>query len=972
MALFGAPLAHEDHARRACYAALRLRGELERYSRELKRERGFGFAVRMGLNSGEVVVGRIGDDLRMDYTAQGPTVHLAARMEQLADPGRIYLAEPVARLARGFVELDELGRFNLEGMPEPVAVYELLGAGALRSGFDLARSRGLSRFVGRGPEMATLESALARAAKGDGCAVGVVAEAGTGKSRLCFEFTEQCRVKGVRVRLAQCVSHGRMIPFIPVLELFRDLLEIDEREDDERVRDRIAGRLIRLDADLGGTLPLLFEFLGVPDPKQPAPQVDAEARQRALFGILERLLRAGTDEAPALILIEDLHWIDGGSAAFLEKLVESVAGTQTLLLVNFRPEYREAWLESSHVEVLPIDPLGEGEIRELLGDLLGDDESVRALPELIAERTRGNPFFIEEVVRSLVESGSLAGARGAYRLMSSVEELLVPDTVQAVLAARIDRLAEPAKRLLQIAGVIGEAFSESLLAAASGEPEARMAAHLRNLLETEFIFQKSLYPDPEYAFKHPLTREVAYRSLLGDQRARHHAAVARAIEELLSDALEENAALLSHHWEQAGELLGAARWARRAADFAGFADQPEAFRQWRRVRELAGCVKETEDAAELALSACVWTLRFGWRMGIGADEAHAVFEEGKSLAEDLSDRRSLASLCAAYGILNVLALSGVPDPLGPIEESMRIAREIDDPAFRLRLAPDWAVAYNARGRPIDSLRICDEAIVEAQGDPRIGDAITRFRAYSLLLCTKTAALFNLTGDVERCRELAEEAYRLAKAQRADEVLFWATEGCAQNASAAGELEEALRFVHEGVELAERIGGRLILGSAYGRLGWVLRDAGRWAEAREALERSRDCFAAGSWWQIRLPSLAEAYLHTGDPERARDAAVQALSGTGARRAHLALARILLETEGTAAGDRIEAELDSAEAMSHESGFKIDLPEIQIERARLADLLGDVGGRKRALAQARRLLLEMGLQWRIDELEREFPS
>jgi class 3 adenylate cyclase len=348
MALFGAPIAHEDHAQRACWAALHLGDGLRRYAEELKRTHGLLFSVRMGLNSGDVVVGRIGDDLRMDYTAQGHTVGLAQRMEQLADPGRAYVTGHTARLVAGYFRLRDLGRFAVKGLREPLGVHELEGAGALRTRLDVARARGLSRFVGRAGELAALEAALEHASAGQGQVVGVVAEAGTGKSRLCLEFVERCRARGIAVREARCVAHGKMLPFLPVLELLRAVFGVPESDSPLEARRKIAGHLLLIDRTLDEVLPIVFDFLAVPDPERPAPPMDPDARQRRLLGVVHRLVHARSAREVGVILFEDLHWIDGASEPFLESLVEAVSGTRTLLVTNFRPEYHAGWMRRSY------------------------------------------------------------------------------------------------------------------------------------------------------------------------------------------------------------------------------------------------------------------------------------------------------------------------------------------------------------------------------------------------------------------------------------------------------------------------------------------------------------------------------------------------------------------------------------------------------------------------------------------------
>jgi class 3 adenylate cyclase len=346
MALFGAPIAHEDHAQRACYAALHLRDQLRGYADELRR-RGLNFSVRMGLNSGEVVVGKIGDDLRMDYTAQGHTVGLAQRAEQTAAADAAYVTKYTADLVQGFFQLRDLGAFELRGAAEPLNVYELGGVGGARTRLEVSRARGFSKFVGREGEMQALEAALARSRETAGQVVGVVAEAGVGKSRLCYEFLEGCRARGLSVFEGRAVSHGRNIPFLPMLQVFRAYYGITEQDDDRAVREKIAGRLLLIDEGFREVLPLLFEFFGVTDPERPAPQMDPEASQRQLFAVLQRLVREAGEAEPGVTLLEDLHWMDGGSLGFLEQWVEAIGGARGLLLVNFRPEYHAEWMGKS-------------------------------------------------------------------------------------------------------------------------------------------------------------------------------------------------------------------------------------------------------------------------------------------------------------------------------------------------------------------------------------------------------------------------------------------------------------------------------------------------------------------------------------------------------------------------------------------------------------------------------------------------
>jgi len=558
MALFGAPIAHEDHARRACQAALAAREDLRAYAETL-RPRGVELAVRMGINSDEVVVGKIGDDLRMDYTAQGQSVGLAARVQQLAAPGTVLVTENTARLVEGFCLLSDAGLRSVKGVTAPVRVLELSAMGPARSRLDAAGRRGLTRLVGRDAELTWLEGVLARSIKSDGQVVGVVGEAGIGKSRLCLEFARRSRARGVALYEAHCPAHAVTVPRFAIRDLLRSFLGLTQTDEVEAMRQSVAEQLSALDASLADAVPLALDVLGVAAESSSRTTMD-------LAGFMRRLLRSRSAAQPTLVLIDDAHWLDPASHDLVRELAAAVRGTRSLLLTNFRPEYRPAWTGGSHYHQLALSPLGAEAARELLHELLGSQGALGELADSILERTGGNPFFTEEVVQALVGAGSLVGERGAYRLTAPVEALALPATVQALLASRIDRLNEVAKNVLQAAAVIGKQFDEPLLREASGVAAPReLDAALADLEDLDFIRPAGFSPHPEYAFKHPLMADVAYRSQLGERRGALHAAVAAALEKLHGDRLGEYASLIAHHWEASGRRFEAARWKRRAA-----------------------------------------------------------------------------------------------------------------------------------------------------------------------------------------------------------------------------------------------------------------------------------------------------------------------------------------------------------------------------------------------------------------------
>jgi adenylate cyclase len=972
MALFGAPIAHEDHARRACYAALHLQEELRRYADALRLEQGLNFSVRIGLNSGEVVVGAIGDDLRMDYTAQGHTVGLAARMEQIAAPGRTYLTEHTARLVTGFFRLADLGPSTVKGAREPLQVYELEGVGSVRTRLELSGARGFSCFVGREAEMASLEAALARALEGNGRTVGVVADAGTGKSRLCYEFVQRCRARGFGVYEAHGAAHGKVIPLLPILEIMRAYFGVSEQDSDEQARRKIAGTVLLVDKELTDEVPLLLDFLGVPDPEHPVPRMDPEARQRRLLGIVKALIHGRSRREPAVLLMEDLHWFDEASLVFVETVVEALPGTRTLLLLNFRPEYRAAWTQR-HYDELPLLPLGPDAITNLLRDLLGTDPSMAPLLDRIRERTGGNPFFIEEVVQSLVEARCLEGTRGSYRLVGPIADVVIPSTVQAVLDARIDRLAERERIALKAGAVIGKEFAEPILRRVVDWPDDELAVALQALTRAEFLYEVALYPEAVYAFKHPLTQEVAYRSQLGERRARMHRDVARATADLYRDKLDERAALLAYHWEAAGEPLESARWNRRAAEWVRATDVAAAIDHWRRVRALLEKVPESEETIDLRLAACMRILGLGWTLGISPEEAANVCAEGEALAGRSGELGSQATFMTLHNDLRAITgaaftPAAITQRLEAAVEAVRVADESDDPATKLALRVSLVAAHYEAGRLREALTYDEQALEQPPKDLTMGADLAGVTPYIWFVMFR-GILLTAMGRLDEARPELDRAVALARAHDDFEVLSQTYSFVSVLACLEGDAEAALAHAHDALEIAEKSGSAFSRVLAYHALGEAQILRGEAAMAVAALERAltiaRERHTARQAEPLILAMLAEAHLALGASRAAREAAEEALTMARERgirmaecAAQLALGGVVLRTEGATARQAIEAALAQASSLADETGAERYAPRIHLDRAELARLLGDETARQRELHEARRLFEAMG--------------
>lgn len=939
MAVFGAPVAHEDHARRACFAALRMLDDIAEYAAELRRVHSLNFSARIGVNSGEVVAGAIGAGEVGGYTAIGHTVGMAQRMEALAEPGKAYLTEATAELARGYFELEDLGEFEIKGASKPIGVFELAGVGTARSRLDLSRERGFSRFVGRDEEMEVLATALERAKVSEGGVIGVVAEPGVGKSRLCHEFAERARDDGIEVFEAQAQAHGREAPFMPVLQMLRAYFGISDGDPERLVREKVAGRALLLDPDFTEDLPVLFDFLGVPDPDRPAPQLSAEARQRALRSIVCRLVRAPNRREPIVTVIEDLHWIDEGSAAMLGDLFDAVEDTQTLIVINFRPEYARGWDGPSNYREISLEPLGPDDTRELLRDLAGEDPSLDGLADLVHERTAGNPFFVEEIVRALSEAGNLEGERGSYRLARPVEDTGVPASVQTVLAARIDRLHPEAKQVLQAASVAGKEVSESTLGSISGLDESELEAPLTELIEAGFLFEAEVYPSRVLAFRHPLTREVAYGSQLADQRARTHAATARAMVELNPERHDELAALIAHHMEEGGETREAARWSARAAYWTGTNQPADALRLWRRVMELTAELEENEETTALAVMSRLLQLDFAWRLGMDDEEEARLIAEAEEIATRTGDLRSLSLLRVATSVRP--GMPHVADTwLASVAEANRLADESGDLHLRIAVRAAGCYAFLCTADFAGFERALDEVLELCGEDRGAGAGIVIGSPYAWAVMAKGLARRE-RGDLDGAEALFERALRIAVEQGDPEIASWTRSNQSLMMAMRDEPEAGVALARRNCELTERLGDVFSRSLALSNLGGCQLAAGEPAAALESVEEAERVYRSAvdggdemEAWRAGLH--AEALTAVGRFEEALTLAQQAseLARERGMLWSLPLALQALALARDAAGvEGAQEALDEAAAVAERTGAMTSLQAIEEARGQL---------------------------------------
>jgi class 3 adenylate cyclase len=937
MALFGAPVALEDHARRACHAALELVESAAEYGLSL-RARGIELAVRVGLNSGEVVAGSVG----AAFTAVGHTVGLAQRMESLAEPGTARVSEHTRALVGDEFALRDLGPTQVKGSSVPVRVFAL-DAAAGGSASAGRRRTGSARLVGRDEELAGLQAALRAAMDGRAQVVGLVGEAGAGKSRLCAELARCAAELGVTVRQTAGVSHARSAPLLPILGFLRSYFGVDGADPAAVVRAKVAAQLVGPDAALETDLGLLLDFMEVPDPARPAPQLGPEVRRRRVLELFRRTTARRSEQQTLLLILEDLHWFDPHSVAFLEAWLPSFAGTRTLVVANFRPEFRAPWMGHSYYRQCPLGALGDSAVLELLDELLGPDPSLTMLSAQLRARTGGNPFFVEESVRALAADGTLAGAPGAYRLTRPTAQVRVPATVQAVLADRIDRMSATDKAVLHAAAVIGRVFTDRVLGLVTDVDVDTRADALRALCSVELL--QPAGTAGEYRFWHPLTQEVAYGSQLAASRRRLHARAAQALIALGPDRHDELAPQIAAHFEAAGEDMEAARWQLRAGARAMRGDYAEAQRRLRSVVDHLALVAESDEALTLGVQARALLLRVGAITGVDPAVVDQLLVEARRSAERLGDPALLSVVSIADGSRRLY--SGDPARGGDsFQEALRHAERAHEPGLMAfaEVAPANCCVFT--GPLPQGLRAVERALALCGEDPLTGAAEIGYSVHDTA-CALRAMLLVQSGELIEAHRASHTALAFFELRPMALWHSWALATLALLADLRGEWahpDEPAKVLDLALALARDSGSTTAEVRALQAAGVAALLDGRpraaAATLAEALAEARTRRSGLQEEASLLAHLARAHLANGVTAEARAAAAEAVAVArrqGAKvmecQAQWVLARVLRESardEADVAAAR--AAVIAGEALAAETGAATYTPFLAEERAR----------------------------------------
>ncbi len=822
MALFGAPIAHEDHAQRACHAALAIQEGLAPYAERLRREYGIEFKMRIGLNSGPVVVGAIGDDLRMDYTAQGDTANLAARMESAAGPGGVLVSEHTYALAKDFFQLKSVGQINLKGKEEPQVAYELAGPTDIETRIEASVARGLKELVGRDDALESLFRAFGRAKRGEAQVIDVVGEAGIGKSRLVYEFEKAFSDEATFLR-GVCVQYGRNVNFLPVIDIVRAAFGIVVGMAEEEVEDRIAQKAIN---GLASMIPFYRNLLSLPVDDPVFKMLDAEGRKYGKFEAVKNLLLAISAEKPLVVFLEDVHWIDKISEDLFTFFSRCIIDHPILMLSAYRPEGSPPWAHGAHYHRLGLETLSAKASIRLVRNMVGGLPLDSDLEQKIVAQTGGNPFFVEEIVRALLDSGDIVKKNDGYVCHKPIDQLKIPDTIQGVLAARMDRLSEDLKQTMQVASVIGRDFAFRILKSIM-EVGEELRTHLTNLVGLEVLYEKCLYPELEYIFKHALTQEVAYESLLKQRRKEIHGRIAQAIEELYGGRLEEHYEVLAYHYERSEKVMESVNYLMLAGEKSiqhnAFQAATEFFQKAFQVVEKHGLVLDPEQE-----------LRLHRGLGRARISIGAVDKGGKDL-------RKAAELSRQYGMIDyerkTLRQLAMVAPVLPFRtESEQLlqaglvrAREIGDKSLESTILSWMGFCLAMYGEPNTGHQLILDAERTAMesGKPHPMFFARLARAGTERWVGRPGKSVELTeGMVEALRNMFSVANLTA-------LIFTRAVALAE----IGKIENGMALLREGIDISEKYGVLFRLATLYNCLGYCYSEIHHHGTARKMNFRS---------------------------------------------------------------------------------------------------------------------------------------
>ncbi|MBT4267458.1 MAG: AAA family ATPase [Deltaproteobacteria bacterium] len=801
MAIFGAPLALEDHTRRACHAALSVQHALEEYGEKIKKEYSMEFKMRIGLNSGHVIVGSIGDDLRMDYTAVGDITNLAARMENLATPGSVLVSANSHRLAADFFEFKSKGKLEIKGKTEKQEIFELIKAGEVETRIGASVAKGLTRFVGRKEPLAVLNAAYEKVQSGSGQVIGIVGEAGVGKSRLLLEFIGQLPQEEFSILQGQCLHFGGSMAYLPFLDIIKSYYGIKEGDREVQVKNKVNDKTLSLDDKLQTIISPFCELLSIKTKDEEYSQLDPKIKKEKTFEALRDLFIRESQNRPLVLIIEDLHWMDNTSQEYIDYLIGWLTNTQILLLLLYRPEYTHSWGSKSFYTKIGLDQLNPASSMELIKAMLEEGEAAPELRELILSRSAGNPLFMEEFTSSLLENGTIEKQDQVYVLLGNIKDIQVPDTVQGIIAARMDRLEENLKRTMQVASVIGRDFAFKVLHTITDIAD-ELKPCLLNLQGLEFIYEKQLFPELEYIFKHALIQEVAYDSLLVTRRKEIHQRIGQAIEELYPDRLQEFYEMLAYHYSKAKNLEKAYQYLKLSGQKAeaSFNHQEALGLLKQGIHFLDRMPKNHKIKTEqieirLLMIKPMTDLAY-------PDDALEILEQGLILAVSLSNVKARIRFLANLAVFHFFK-SNPQLSVKYSEDALKIARQTGDVDALVVSTFVLCIVYCLQGKLETMFELAPEIFDVVEKSNRMFDdfGITA-NPYFYLKAYYSYSLF-VTGKIEEAKEHFERLQLLIP-----EIELLTTRGLVESFYGlllleTGDFPEAVRIIQIAIDCAEK-------------------------------------------------------------------------------------------------------------------------------------------------------------------------
>ena len=953
MALFGAPIALEDAPQRAIRSALSIQREMARVSNRLKSESGIRpIRMRIGIHTGPVVVGSLGNDLRVEFTAVGETVNLASRMEGLAEPGTVYITEETFKLTEGLFRFEALGERKVKGKKTPVRAYRVIAPSTQRTRFDVSAERGLTPFLGRERELELLLDGLERARSGRGQAFSIMGEAGVGKSRLLYEFRKAIANEDVTFLEGRCLSYSTNVAYHPVIDLLKSTYDIHEGDDDNRIKEKVKRGLKEQGVDQASTLPFVLELLSVRDSGIDALNLSPEARKDRNLETLRRIVLKGSEMRPLVVAVEDLHWVDKSSEEAFKDMLDAISGAQLLLIFTYRPEFVHTWGGKSYHNQVNLNRLSNRETLAMAAHILGTEVIGSDLEELILEKTEGIPFFVEEFMKSLKDLGMIEWKDSGYYLAKDVEEVSIPSTIQDVIMARVDSLPEGAKSVLQTGSAIGREFSCELIKRVTGIPEREINPHLSALRDSELLYERGIYPQATYIFRHSLTQEVAYDSLLLKRKQEIHERIGQAIEELYSDRLEEFYEVLAHHYSRSENLEKAYQYLKLSGDKATQSYSTwEAFRFYKQATDVINALPESDENKRRGVEVRLLMLTLMQALEYPEDTLQ-IIQEGERLSRDLCDERSLVQFYSSIGFY----YSYKGDPIQGVkycEDAFQEAEKLQDIQLMVPIGFDLCLSYMVPGDYLKIAEVAPRVIALIESTQMESESFGRgFSIYPFFLAAYGYSVGSL-GNFKKGEALCEKALRFAFEVNDLWCRAFAEFMYGNLFADKGDGKKTVEHFQNAIRYAEEAQIAAILGRAWTGLGWGYYLLGELETARTHLEKGIELsHSAGLSTRLSGNHFYSGAVHIklGDLENARICIDEALN-LSRKNNEKAVEGVSLILLGKIMGKAdISQSGEAEESILHGIGILDDLklkPDSSMGHLYLGELYADTGQKEKAL-------------------------